>query len=442
MEGKERPACRPLFFIASPPLLWLNKAVKSFTFFNAKQATLLAFVFIFAISIFLRFYHLGQPTDKVFDEVYFPVFAHNYLTDTDFYDSHPPLGKLIIAGGIALFGNDPVGWRVMNALTGVLFLGVVVGFTYSLTKRWQSALLALTLVAIDPMVLIESRIGLINIYLALFSLIGLWFSWRWWHERQRPLDLAVACIAFGLAIAVKWIGIGALAAVVAFIVAARILQIPPRIIWRPHHFLCLLLIPLAYFLTFIPDLLRGQDLAWWHASSWHYHAGLTATHPYGSAWWTWALTLRPVWLYYQSLGANTISGIIEIGNVVTWVSGLILLVTTLLALLKNRLQRLPSLPSHAPQLYLVITYLALYLPWIFISRVKFMYHYFVPLVILLILMGTLFDTWLQEKTANRWLVWLILIAGTAFFIYFLPLLLGTPISTEGYRHHMWLRSWI
>src|SRR5690349_19526728 len=128
---------------------------------------------IIVASLALRFYHLGSIPDKIFDEVYFPVFANNYITHTNFFDAHPPLGKLIIAVGILLAGNNPLGWRIMDAIAGMLLLIVVFGFTADLTKRPRAALLALFLVAIEPMALVESRVGLINIYLALFSLAGL-----------------------------------------------------------------------------------------------------------------------------------------------------------------------------------------------------------------------------------------------------------------------------
>ncbi len=412
-----------------------------FSFFKSKRALAVAFGALFIISAFLRFYQIGLPRDKVFDEVYFPVFAEDYLRGTDFFDAHPPLGKLIIAGGIALEGNNPVGWRMMNALSGLILLGVVAGFTYSLTKRWSAAFLTTFLVAIDPMALIESRIGLINIYLALFSLLALWFLWRWWRNNQRTSDLVIACIAFGLASAVKWIGLGTFATAILFLIIAWYLKLQPGFTWKPRQLFALLLIPIVYMLTFIPDAARGQDLWWWHTSAYNYHAHLTATHPYGSSWWSWAFTARPVWLYYQIVHERVI-GIIEIGNIVTWVGGLIVLLATLGTLIVSKVRTIFSKETYAVFLFLIITYLGLYLPWIGISRVKFMYHYFVPVLLLLILTGIVFDQWFEQKSANRFWAWLILLGGLAFFIYFLPLLMGLPISSDAYQRHMWFHSWI
>lgn len=398
--------------------------------------------FVILISLFLRTYLIGHPAEKVFDEVYFPVFAHNYLTGKDFFDAHPPLGKLIIASGISIFGDNPFGWRIMNALTGILLLAIAYGFTLDLTKKPRAALLVLTLFAIDPMLLVESRIGLINIYLAFFSLTGLWFFWRWWTQAKFSfLNFTLMAISLGAAIAVKWIGIGALAAILFFVLISlvisltsqRKLKLPPL---HLLHIALLLLIPLVYLASFIPDLLRGQDIIWWHTSTYGYHAHLNATHPYGSAWWTWPLVLRPVWLYFKTQPDGAIQGIIEIGNLVTWLGGLIVLLYSILTLRERKED------SRDPILFLLICYMMLYIPWALISRVKFIYHYFVPCLILLILCGIMLDEKIFSFRERRWIGLAFLALGFAFFLYFLPLLLGTPISEPHYRNHLWIRSWI
>ena len=53
------------------------------------------------------------PTQYLWDEKYFPAMANKYLQGVYQFDLHPPLGKFIIAIGIALLGNEPLGWRIM-----------------------------------------------------------------------------------------------------------------------------------------------------------------------------------------------------------------------------------------------------------------------------------------------------------------------------------------
>lgn len=62
------------------------------------SATRSIFILFTLISMSLRFYRISEPRQVVFDEVHFGGFASHYLKGTYFFDVHPPLGKLIIAG--------------------------------------------------------------------------------------------------------------------------------------------------------------------------------------------------------------------------------------------------------------------------------------------------------------------------------------------------------
>ena len=56
----------------------------------------------------LRFHALGEPSRCYFDETYYYYDARDYLqvgTETSFA-VHPPVGKWLIAGGLAAFGVD------------------------------------------------------------------------------------------------------------------------------------------------------------------------------------------------------------------------------------------------------------------------------------------------------------------------------------------------
>ena len=91
-----------------------------------------------AFAGFLRLYHLGQPGERVFDEVYYSKDACQYTgqyslkgcgynKDDDYWVKtvasdrgeiswvHPQLGKWAIAAGILGEGNKPFGWRVASA---------------------------------------------------------------------------------------------------------------------------------------------------------------------------------------------------------------------------------------------------------------------------------------------------------------------------------------
>lgn len=396
---------------------------------------------ILILSAFLRLYHLNQPNDVIFDEVYFPVFANNYLSGTDFFDAHPPLGKLILSQIISLFGNNPLGWRIGNALLGTSIIGLASLIIYSVTKRPLPSFFVLVLFATDPMLLVESRVGLINIYLGFFTLLGIWQFWRWWENPQRTLSLVIGLVSLGSAGAVKWVGFGALAAIMLFFFFTRWTS-NQRQAFRPWHVWLMFVIPaLVYIFTFIPDAFMryGTDLPqginyfkWWHTSAFNYHAHLTATHPYGSQWWSWPVSLRPLWMYYKALPEGRIIGLFEPGNVVTWIAGILALAVMGWRLIQKK--------EVTFVWYLIVTYLVLFLPWSIIGRVKFIYHYFVPVLILHCISALALEKVFQSK--YKYAVPTVLGLGTAFFIYYLPLLMGLTISQQAYKAHILWRSWI
>ena len=95
-----------------------------------------------AIAGGLRFYHLSAPHEYVFDEVYY---AKDGCLDAGFdYKAckldnpqeqtltvHPPLGRWIIAGGEAAFGNRSFGWRFSSAVAGTLSVTLLALLVYA-----------------------------------------------------------------------------------------------------------------------------------------------------------------------------------------------------------------------------------------------------------------------------------------------------------------------
>lgn len=440
MEGIKAPIYRG-FFDSSVDMFdhyCFNRLVK----INLRN--ILIFLII-GISIFIRVYRMGLPAEIVFDEVYFPTFAHHYLTGTDFYDSHPPLGKLIIAGSIAVAGNNPFGWRLSNVLVGMGLIFITTLFMYTATKRVLPTLLTFILLSIDPMILIESRIGLINIFMLFFAISGMWCYWLWLKHPKVLTWYILALLFFGAAGAVKWIGFGPLLASILFTLILKLSKrytIPIRF---KHQILLLILPGLVYLVSFLPDLLMRHQfnfdewwdyLKWWHTNSFKYHANLDATHPYGSQWWSWPLSLRPLWLYYKSVDSNMIIGIFEPGNVITWIGGLVSLCWACLKLIT-----IPQNRPHPFLLFLLLMYFVTYLPWAFIGRVKFIYHYFLPLIALHLIFALALES-LYKKPSGKQLVAGVLIAGTTVFMLYLPLFIGQPIPTWYYQKLMFIKGWI
>jgi dolichyl-phosphate-mannose--protein O-mannosyl transferase len=182
---------------------------------------------------------LAEPKELVFDETYYAKDACIYLGypagacgltgNSEQSYVHPPLGKWLIAAGIKVFGNDSFGWRMSALVFGVGL--ILVGYLLAdrlFKNRWISLTSAL-LIATDFLLFVQSRIAMLDIFLAFFVALGFLFlardrdavvSLREHLESgdpepppiRRPEYRIAAGLAFGLALSVKWSAVYAMAA--------------------------------------------------------------------------------------------------------------------------------------------------------------------------------------------------------------------------------------
>ncbi|KKQ72894.1 MAG: Glycosyl transferase family 39, partial [Berkelbacteria bacterium GW2011_GWB1_38_5] len=289
------------------------------TFFQ-KYWINITLTFIIIASLLLRLWHLGRIGDQIFDEVYFVKFAQNYLTGTSFFDIHPPLGKLIIAFGLKLFGDTSFTWRLMPAIFGTLL--IILGyFTGKELSSKRVGLFTASIMGLDGMLLVYSRTGLIDIFLVFFILFAFYIFLKYINT-QKLIYLILAGIAVGLAASVKYIG--ALILIVFLVmIFTRHLSLRKNF-WK--YFIFLILVPLGIYLAFFLFNFGTNNLfaqVWdWQMQSLNYNIGLKDTHPYGSKWWSWFLLLRPIWLYFKETNGQ-ITGVDGIGNPLSWWSSII-----------------------------------------------------------------------------------------------------------------------
>ena len=421
-----------------------------------------------------------------FDELYHARTALEHLKGlTPYENSHPPLGKILIMAGIALFGMTPFGWRFSGALFGVLMLPVLYALCRRLTKKPKWAFFAAALFACDFMHFTQTRIATIDVFVVLFILLQYYFMLLYTQRsfyrdglKNTLWPLAMSGVCFGLGAASKWTGIyaGAGLAVIFFLHLykhlkeyrlaraeadeARIAATAcfPRyalytLLWCVLFFIA---IPVGiYLLSYLPYFLCKEspyDLAGvWEVQKFmfNYHSSLTATHPYESRWYTWPFDVRPIWYFWSDLGAE-VSAVYEgsilslscFGNPAVWLPG----IAGLIALAVQRLRR--RAPQNAAASFLLIGFCAQYLPWVLISRATFIYHYFpsVPFLILalaFVLSGSCGKgEGLGEEA--RWQKVLrvgLPVLSLALFAAFYPLIAGTPTTVAYASALKWLPSW-
>lgn len=406
-----------------------------------------------------------------FDEIYHARTAYEHILGLEPYENtHPPLGKYIIALGIQIFGMNPFGWRFMGALFGVLMLPIL----YHLCKRlfgktWLCGLATL-LFAFDFMHFTQTRIATIDTY-SVFFLLLMYDAMVVFLQKDLVKDslkelllpLGLSGIFMGLGVAAKWTAAyGAVGLAVLYfgkLIAAYLHEAKGR---RPLTrvrkrcgvlcaWCCLLFvaIPFAiYFCAFLPitTLPHNAGDPWWSFANYqtnmfNYHSQLVAEHDFASPWYEWPLDLRPIW-FFSGDPVNTqgqYSTISSMGNPLLWwvcIPGLGLAVY--LWFKERRLACGVALTG----------FLSVYLPWVLVPRLTFIYHYFTAVPFLVIGLAAGFQ-WLSEREPLAGTVALTLkggktrklekaplcMAGLAaacilLFVIYFPVISGKPTSHE------------
>lgn len=380
-------------------------------------------------SFLLRIWHLGAIKEEIFDEVYFVRFAQNYLSGTSFFDIHPPLGKLIIALGLKTLGDGHFAWRIMPAIfgTAVILLGYLIGKEL---KNKIVGLFAALILAFDGMILVYSRVGLMDIFMVFFILIGFWTFLRF-ANTKKLYYLILAGIFLGLAGSIKYIA-GLLLLVYILIIIIK--KIPFRkLFWQFPVFILLVpaLIYLGFFLfNFPPSREFFRQVLEWHRQSLNYNLTLKESHPYGSKWWQWFLLLRPIWLYFKDLDGKYI-GIVGLGNPLAWWSSLVVIPVLIWRTIKK--DKIAAIVLGAFLIFL--------LPWSLFGRVLFYYHAMPSFTFLAFGTAYLLEKLLNDKV-GKMIVWVYFGILIFLFCYFLPIWMAWPVTSAQFYHRMWLKSWI
>ncbi|MDP3057330.1 MAG: phospholipid carrier-dependent glycosyltransferase [bacterium] len=193
---------------------------------------------ILAISAFIvHFAFLAYPNQTIFDEIYFGKFAAAYFNHQYYFDIHPPLGKLIIAGWAKLmnfdlvFNFDKIGeaansqlfftLRFLPALFGSLFVLLFSWFAYLATRSRQIALIAGVLILLDNAFLVQSKIIAIDIFLVFFEILTFCFFLLYQKEKIFSKKwfafLALTGVSFGLTVSIKWTGLATIGVIVTIL---------------------------------------------------------------------------------------------------------------------------------------------------------------------------------------------------------------------------------
>ena len=119
----------------------------------------------------LAFPLLTVYSELLFDEVWYVSAARLFLSSKTYERlEHPPLGQLLIASGIVLFGDNPLGWRIFSLIYGMSSLVIVYLIAFNLTKNETFALTSSLLLTTEKMFFSFSLLGVLDIFFIFFSL--------------------------------------------------------------------------------------------------------------------------------------------------------------------------------------------------------------------------------------------------------------------------------
>lgn len=417
-----------------------------------------------------------------FDEIYHPRTALEHLNNIYPYEvSHPPLGKLIISLGILLFGMTPFGWRFMGALFGVLMLPVLYVFLKNLFGKTPVAVCGTCLFAFDFMHLVQTRIATIDTYGVFFILVSYYFMYRWLTVpagtklRKSVPSLFLCGLFWGIGCASKWTVVYAGAGLALLWLLGLIFK---RREWQEladeqesslesaslprfgAHVVGTIALSVVFFVAIPLCIYVAAYLPYELAAAardgispsfqnllsivWDnqvfmltYHQGVHTPHPYESYWYQWIFDGRPI-LYYRDLDyANTLgvkSLFASFNNpLVSW-GGLLAFCAVIIQTIRRK---------SGKGLLILISALSQFVPWLFIGRILFAYHYFPTILFLVFAIAYLMNDMLARRRRGCKLA-VYGFTGSAIGLYalFYPALTGLYMPLWYSQAFLrWLPSW-
>ena len=153
------------------------------------------------LSATTHFAFFSYPNQTVFDEVHFGKFISGYYTHEYYFDIHPPLGKLMVAGFAKIFDFKPdlpdgkagfsfaqigekfpdekyLALRFLPSLAGALLPVVIFLLALQLKFTPIGAFVAGFLVAIENALIVQTHFILMDGFLLIFGFLTLLFYFK------------------------------------------------------------------------------------------------------------------------------------------------------------------------------------------------------------------------------------------------------------------------
>lgn len=452
---------------------------------------------VFAIGAFVRFWRLFTPRAVIFDEYHYLRYSGHYFSHRYYYDLHPPLAKLLYAGLAKLLSIPPAVLlhpspapllRILPAVCGTVTVALVYVILSQLGASRAIAALAALAVALDNALVVDSRLILLEPLMICFGLtcVACFFAARTRSGASRWGLLVASGLASGCAMSVKWTGLSALGLILCVWLYDWVRVRPWK--WRgllapTTLVVCTIAIYVAAFAVHFALLTRASEgsdddfmsvqfrqtlvgeVVYNPAAHMSFIAKLRdmqramnvgnrelegATHPGASPWYTWPIMKHPVGAWISPVKpapGQSQPFIILLGNPVVWWAGLVGLGLTILLLVWWRAR---ARPYRFALTVLLGGFAINYVPFIGITRLMYLYHYFFALIWIAMLaafsVGVL-SGWAEMPSESPWrfpsggsraLYAAIVVLIVIGFLYFSPFTYGFGLSVRSYNQHFWV----
>jgi dolichyl-phosphate-mannose--protein O-mannosyl transferase len=446
-----------------------------------------------AVAGAIRAVYMTFPSGITFDELFYAREACIYVYQSpelcgiplDAVSPHPPLGKLIISLGVLAFGWEALGWRAAVLVAGTASVALLYVLARRLLGTTRGALFAGSLLAIDFLHFVYSRIAMIDTFLTFFIVASFLFvviDRDWYFSRtaevtnstrgvlskafSRPWLLA-AGLAAGGAIATKWVGLGCLAGVGILSSAWILIRPSPEKLYTkvqgalrtdwPAMTMALVVAPIVvYILAFAPIVDGSVVSPPWVRGSWprnfareqlvmfnfHFPSAATyhrsevywvgKTHPDVSPAWSWPLIKRPELHHREDNGAEH-RRIIALGSPLVWWTSLAALAYLAVQLTRGR--------RNDAALVALTGISVLYMPFVVITGVRsapFLHDILPSVPFMCLALATAPHDW--KSSWSRPTLIGFATAAVALFVFFYPILTGSPLSEEELDARMWFQD--
>ena len=258
-----------------------------------------------------------------------------------------------------------------------------------------------------------------------------------------------------MAVSVKWSGLGFLLGAVCFaLLTINKQEIGYKKLTLSNSIYYGLIILITYVAIFLPDTYLNPSYGFFekHQQILSYHQTMVTgnEHPYCSKWYTWPSMFRPIGYFFEVTpinNGNTASYFKAIhlfpNPFIYWFSSLSIILMMIQFAINPLINSIQNQKELILKGFICFGYLTNFLPWAFVERCLFLYHYQTASIFSFLALAWYLSQLLNsDKLQYRSIFVLTAIVILVSFLYWLPLQMGFLMPDYEFYRRMWFNNWI